>query len=222
MRGFFLPSHITLNLNVSSNYYLRSTQTSNMKRHILLLAIIIGLVIESQAGFGVGGHIGMNFQSYKTNQENVSTDLNSKVGFHIGANVRVGGKTYTKVGFSWMQTQTKLNDSTLVENLKVNSFQVPVLVGYKVVDNEGFKLRIELGPYFNFAHKTKVSGNLIDEDNYNNFNTGLRFGGGIDILFITIDGFYDLGLTNAFKIPNTGSKQRGWGIEAGVFFEIGG
>lgn len=190
-----------------------------MKKLLATLIISLSLAGSSYAIVGVGGQVGINFTHYKSNLIND----NAQIGFHIGAAGRFGGVVYCHPMFNWQRTSTSIGSDDGFGNItyssvNVHSFQVPVMVGVKAVDLDVFALRLEAGGYVNFAHNVKSGDPGFTSSFYNKWNAGTRFALGIDIFFITIDAFYDLGLTDSWQ--GVGSKERTIGVEAGVMFEF--
>jgi len=185
-----------------------------MKRTILTLAalLITWLFANAQFNFGIKGGYNSSL-----NLENISTvesgtyDLNNVKGelangFHIGVFARIGGKIYVqpevlyglqKKQFSF-GIQNALNPPTEVENyVTFSTVDIPLLIGYKIVDAKVFNLRAFAGPKFrmnagsSFEFKTVTSGATFDKDQIygelKNSAVGLELGAGVDVLMFTLD-----------------------------------
>jgi hypothetical protein len=189
-----------------------------MKRTILTLAalLVTWLFANAQFNFGIKGGYNSSL-----NLDNISTvesgtyDLNDVKGelangFHGGVFARLGiGKIYIQpevlYGLQKKQftfgIQNAINPSSLteVENyVTFSTVDIPVLIGYKIVDAKLFNLRAFAGPKFrmnagsSFEFKTVVNGATFDKDQIygelKNSSVGLELGAGIDVLMFTLDG----------------------------------
>jgi len=191
-----------------------------MKRTILTLAalIITWLFANAQINFGIKGgynsslNLGniavINPQNYALND--LTGEL--KNGFHLGAFARVGGKIYVQPELLYgLQKKTyqfsiqDLQDQTNVKNIEnhvtFSTIDVPVLIGYKIVDLKLFNLRAFAGPKFKLNAGSKLSytdlttnTDLKDpatltaiKGEFKNAAVGLEVGAGLDVLMFTLD-----------------------------------
>lgn len=189
----------------------------------LLIAVVVGTQSFGQLGFGIKGAVTMS---------NFTTDLNeineaAKVGYQIGAFVRIGKKlhlqpeayftaktgelSFTSAG---VDPNNPIKTVEVKQGITFNTVDVPVLVGYTIFDPKVLKVRLQAGPVASFVTNKKYdltldgveSGDdqtVFDEDDFNNINWGLQFGAGVDVLFLTIDLRYELGLNDVYKNSNT-------------------
>jgi hypothetical protein len=100
------------------------------------------------------------------------------------------------------------------EDFDVHSCRVPVQLGYRLVGNSKVNIRVFTGPVFNFNFSSDNPAPQIPVQEFKNFNSALRFGGGIDLWILSLDVSYDLGVTDVFE--NSNSKLRGINAELGV------
>jgi hypothetical protein len=78
------------------------------------------------------------------------------------------------------------------------------------------------GPVASFVINKSITGEnwdeAITEDDFKNMNWGLQFGAGVDVLFLTLDIRYDIGLNDVSKLENFSLKNNmftvglGWKI----------
>ena len=186
-----------------------------MKRTILTLAalLVTWLFASAQINFGIKG--GYNSSLNLDNISSISNgtyDLNSvagelKNGFHGGVFIRVGGKVYLQpellYGMQKKSYQLSIQDATnpnipIDKLITFSTVDVPVLIGYKIVDGKIFNIRAFAGPKFKLNAGSKLSFENIQNLNeetlkndlggeFKNASVGLELGAGIDLLMFTID-----------------------------------
>lgn len=158
-----------------------------------------------------------------------SYKANAKVGLLIGSDFRFGKRLYFQPGLFYKQEGSVLiyNDGTVEQenNITKNSMCVKAQVGYYLVNKEGFRIRLNAGPSYDFAIKQKVfttSGIPSNQDWLNSSALNLEAGAGLDIWFLSLDAGYTYGLGDAFRsglFSNgtfTNSKLVGAYVSAGI------
>jgi len=191
-----------------------------MKRTILTLAalLITWLFVNAQFNFGVKA--GYNSSLNLDNITAVSTgeyDLNSvkgelNNGFHGGVFIRVGGKIYVQpellYGMQKKAYQLTIEDATN-QNIPIDklvtfsTIDIPVLIGYKIVDGKIFNIRAFAGPKFKLNAGSKFSFENIqnlDEETlkddlggeFKDASVGLELGAGIDLFMFTLDARFNV------------------------------
>lgn len=189
------------------------------KVFILLSFIFISGLASAQLGFGIKGAFTMS---------NLTTDWSeikesAKAGWQFGGFVRVGDKWHlqpeayftAKTGQLKYQEQD-MNDpqktGEVTQDITFNTVDIPVLIGYKLIDPPALNVRLQAGPVASMVvNKTfDVSGSGIDpaepDEDYKNafrdLNWGLQVGAGVDFLFLTADVRYEIGLNNLYDQPD--------------------
>jgi hypothetical protein len=200
-----------------------------MKKLILLSAsLIIGSVAFAQIpGFSIGPKIGASFSKYTTDQDQIREEVKNT--FYFGAFARLGKKVYLQPELLFMKRDGKLTDNSTPEGtpesqvgLKINTIDLPILLGIKVMDLKAANVRVMAGPVASFVINKSITGEnwdeAIDEDDFKNMNWGLQFGAGVDVLFLTLDIRYEIGLNDVSKLENFSLKNNmftvglGWKI----------
>lgn len=189
-----------------------------MKRTILTLAalLITWLFANAQFNFGIKGGYNSSLsldnistvQSGTYNLSNVAGEVAN--GFHGGVFVRLGlgKKLYVQPELLYAMQRKTFNLSvsnlvnpgslTNVDNyVNFSTVDVPVLVGYKIVDLKLMNLRVFAGPKFRMNagstldFKTLTSGATIDKNQligeFKKSAVGMEAGAGIDVLMFTLD-----------------------------------
>lgn len=202
-----------------------------MKKIILFALFALGVTFSSNAQkLGYGFQLGGNISGIREQPEQLY--LGTKFGFQLGGFVDyyIAEKIYTKANLIFI-TKGARNEATalglnIYTDINPMYLQLPIVIGYSFNLNKDINLDISFGGYLslgiagkskseingNGANDRNVSINYFDETNdadlvylgnNNRFDSGLRFGAGINVnklLFISLD--YDLGLKNIYNDKN--------------------
>ena len=134
------------------------------------------------------------------NSSKISTDLNYNEdnvnNFLAGAFIRVNlSKIYIQPEAYFC---TKGGDLGL-GSVDLKTIDVPVLLGYKIIDQKIFNFRILTGPVFSFKLDGDVDSGLSNDfnsDKLKNNCLAWQFGAGVDVLFLTFDARWEKGLSS--------------------------
>ena len=189
-----------------------------MKKIILITAIVlISSYSFGQIGFGIKGAVTMS---------KLSTDLSdveeaAKTGFQAGAFVRIGDKWHLQPEAYFTSKMGNLKFDVLQQSVEqtvtLNTIDIPVLIGYKILDPPTLNVRLQAGPVAsivaNKSFKLEVDGveTPTDEefkDSFKDLNWGLQFGAGVDFLMLTVDLRYELGLSNIYNKPDGATEDQ--------------
>lgn len=215
------------------------------KLFLVFAAIIMSSAIMAQMpNIGIRG--GLTTSKLKTDlSENFASD--NKLGYQGGVFVRVNfGKLYLQPEVIYNHRSTKL-EYTFSPNLnisdqevgvrydmKIGTFDVPVLVGFKIMKSKLMNFRIFAGPMVSFASNKDVSyeymtGNgedfdleesdgPITVDDFNNVTWYGQAGAGVDVLFLTFDIRYETGLSDLYNGSAVNMKSNVWVFTLGFKF----
>jgi len=165
------------------------------------------MITFGQVNFGIKG--GFTMSTLSPDLSDVENAL--QAGYQGGAFVRIGDKWHIQPEVYFTLKQGELSydimdgTSSIKQNIKLNTIDVPVLVGWKFLDPPLFNLRLQAGPVASFVSSTsfdlKVDGvemNTPDDfqESFNDLNWGLQVGAGVDFLMFTVDLRYELGLSD--------------------------
>ena len=190
------------------------------KTLILLLALMMGSVAMAQDfDFCIGPKIG--YQTAKLSYDKSEVVHSLKNNLTVGAFGRVQiGNLYVQPELLWFRTENDFNwtlsnestsflgfDPNVSLTLNTMNLQVPIMIGYQVLDLKIAKFRVQAGPTANFVLKdTQIFEANFDElatakpeFDINKVNWGLQAGIGADVLGFTIDINYNFGLSKVFK-----------------------
>ena len=182
-----------------------------MKKTIVVLVVIIAGLFASErssAQFAFGLKLGYNASKLSTNIDSIKSSMSS--GFHVGAFARIGKRVHLQPEFYYTlsgATFENLGTGTIndwKQKVTVGTLDIPVLVGFTIMDAKIFKWRIMVGPEASFLVNSKIedvslSGTVagpIEKSNLRTTNWFIQAGTGIDVLFLTLDLRYQAGLNS--------------------------
>ncbi|PKO97674.1 MAG: PorT family protein [Bacteroidetes bacterium HGW-Bacteroidetes-9] len=193
-----------------------------MKKLILLTAtfVICSLAYAQIPGFNIGPKVGATFSKFTTDQDQITEELKST--FHFGAFARIGKKVYLQPELVVMNRsgllKTDLIDGSS-NSIKITSIDLPVLLGVKVIDLKATNIRVMVGPVASLTLNKEISienwENTINRDDFRNANWGIQFGAGADLLFLTLDLRYEIGMNDVSKLDGFDLKNNMFIISLG-------
>lgn len=180
-----------------------------MKKILLsILLIVFGTGVMAQGVFSLGPKIGYSSNTLTNNLDSVQSSI--KNSFQVGAFIRLGKKVYFQPEANYQVVTSTLNKSTgssvLSQDITIESLKIPALIGVKLINKEAFNLRIMAGPAYTFLLNKKLDPQHMDEvwpiqsvDDLKNSVWSVQMGAGLDVLFMTLDVRYELGIDNMYN-----------------------
>jgi len=170
-----------------------------MKKFILFFVVCIAsMSLRAQLPFDFGLKIGYNSSKISTDLDYIENNVNK---FLAGAFLRVNfNKLYVQPEAYFCSKGGDLSNIDGSGSFDLKTIDVPILLGYKIIDQKIVNLRILSGPVFSYNLDGDING--IDEIENYNFRDNCfawQFGAGIDILFLTIDARYEKGLKSVIS-----------------------
>jgi len=164
-----------------------------MKKIILFFAVcMVSMSLHAQLPLDFGLKLGFNSSKISTDINNLNEDNVNN--FLAGAFIRVNlSKLYIQPEAYFC---TKGGDLGL-GSVDLKTIDVPVLLGYKIIDQKIFNIRIHTGPVFSF----KLDGDVdnITQINANDLKDNCfawQVGAGVDVLFLTFDARLERGISS--------------------------
>ena len=78
------------------------------------------------------------------------------------------------------------------------------MVGVRLIDLKAVNIRLMLGPVASFVLNKDIDSDdnnpVLEKNDFKDMNWGFQGGAGIDVLFLTLDIRYELGLNNTFLV----------------------
>lgn len=156
---------------------------------IILLAVYVGIIAytaKAQSSFSLGIKAGVNFSNY-------ISESNLEPGADAGIFLRAGRIVYLQpeVLYSFRTSTINAMVDEVKENIELNDhfIDIPLFLGFKLVNKENFNLRLFLGPRVGL----RVGSSYSDIDSLMGYaQWGGRAGLGIDVWRFTCDISYDI------------------------------
>jgi len=202
-----------------------------MKKLFLTFALMTALLSTYAQGnmtFDLGVKGGIN--STKVTTENPSITgytfddfkSDSKMGYNLGLFARLGGERIylqPELLYCIRKGETVFNSSTggaSIQKLNLKTIQVPVLLGFNLIDLRLVSIHAFTGPAMSFIlSSSNVESNLpnFDPNNFKNNIWDWQLGAGIDMGPLVFDIRYEWGLTKYsdgnFSPSNIGFVNKG-------------
>jgi hypothetical protein len=180
-----------------------------MKKIIFLFFLLFFSAGVTFGQFNFGLKVGYNASKLNTSLDSIKSSFNS--GFHFGAFFRfgIGKKAYIQpeayYTFQGGIFENSLKDA--VDNWKqkvtVGTLDIPVLIGFKIIDMKIMNWRVLAGPMVSFVVNSKVQDvsltGPIENSDITKLNWYVQAGTGVDVLFLTLDIRYQAGLNQMIK-----------------------
>lgn len=190
------------------------------KLTVLLLAVLVsGSLFAQLPNFGL--KVGATASSINTADLSSSYDSENLMGYQLGAFVRINsGKLYLQpeVVYNHRSTQLAGFDGGDI-TFDIGSIDVPLLLGFKLVDGKVFNIRAFVGPEASFAtNKEYEDRSEINLDDFNDLTWYVQAGVGIDLLFLTFDIRYEKGLNSLYDGGDLDLKNNVFVFSLGLKF----
>jgi|SRR5690606_7083984 len=172
-------------------------KTMNM---FVFAALMLTSVLVKAQSVDLGVKVGVNYGTLPSGMDEL-TDEAGKLGFNLGVFARVGDELYFQPEVNFSSYSSEYTYASEKFEPKFRNLNVPLMVGYKIVNEEALKFRVSLGPDLNYALKDPIAP---ADTEYKKFNAGGVLNAGVDLGMFTIDARYSRGLTKA----NEGLDQK--------------
>lgn len=204
-----------------------------MKKYIVIcLLSFLPLLGMAQGPISFGPKIGWNSTKISTNYKDYLQEMNNGVQgglfFSLYMNkLYIQPEAYFslkrgRVGASVEDLTNQLTFSNLSQSFSITTVDVPLLLGYKLLDMKLVRLRIWGGPVasyvLNKTYTLELDGfdetDRISKNDFKDAVWGAQFGAGLDVLFLTFDIGYEFGLEEFLNI----SSMEDLGFTNNMFF----
>jgi len=198
-------------------------------KKVLFFALFVttSLLAEAQGiGFSIGPKIGYNSNTLTDNLDSIRTSIKNSL--QIGAFMRIGSRFYFQPEANYQVVSGTLNksNSTLSQDYTLKSVKIPAILGFKLINKGIVNLRVLAGPAFTFILDKNLDPAdmgglwpLQSQDDLKNSVWSAQMGAGIDVLFMTLDVRYELGIENLYNGSNDLSlKNNMFNVSLGIKF----
>ena len=196
---------------------------------LILFLLISGMTF---AGLELGIKAGYNANKLSANIDSVSSQFKS--GMQLGIFIRAGKRFFIQpeLIYTLQGAQYILNDPTNThswnQKVIIGSIDVPVLLGFKIINGKKINFRVNLGPMASFVtNKTIKDMNAdwlgpITKSSINSVNWYIQAGLGVDLWLFTIDMRYQGGLNEVISSVQSNSQTWDFSSKNNVFqFSLG-
>jgi hypothetical protein len=211
-----------------------------MKRISTLLALVLicGMTY-AQGPFSFGIKVGVNVAKMPSSFDDTAISNvveKSMYGYQAGVFGRISIKKFIiqpEVYFSLKGGDLTYDLSSfdsvsilnsITKKVRIYNVDIPIMIGYSIVDNPLFKFRVMGGPVASLlldktidVTKNGVAADIGKSD-LNGILWSLQFGLGIDVWKLTVDARYELGLNEVSKITAEQMKSRAFLLSLGFKF----
>jgi len=192
-------------------------------KKILIISIFLvfsGSIFAQSFPIDLGPKIGFNTSRLTTQLRDYTHDI--KNGWHGGLFFRFGvGKFYFQpeafiaiknTGMSYEYDSFDPGNPTsldpVTQTLKLTTLDVPLLMGFKLLDLRVANLRVFGGPVASFELNKELSlrignidqSNKISSEDFNNAAWSFKIGAGFDVMVVTVDISYEWGIDKLYQI----------------------
>ncbi len=203
-------------------------------KKLMLLVIVLGLSSGLMAQISLGPKIGYTTSKLSVDKSDITTSLKS--GFLFGAFLRLGDKVYLQPEVNWYTTGATFELPSISggldpfeDEVKLKSVQIPLYLGFKLIDLKLVQIRAQAGPTANIITSKEISPlkpgqaiAVIKDTDIKDVLWGLQVGAGVDVLFLTLDVQYMMGLNKVIGEINVDgtpvkfdSRQQGFMVTLG-------
>jgi hypothetical protein len=179
-------------------------------KKLSLISVFLLTACFSFAEFTIGIKAGYNASKLSLNPDTITSSFKS--GFNAGVFLRFGKRLYLQPELYYTSQGGVFtsNLSDWKQNIRIGSLDVPVLVGFKIINNDNLNLRILAGPMASFIVNKSISesGGItgpITSADINSVNWAIQAGAGVDVWKFTLDVRYQVGLSKLIKTVQNGS-----------------
>ncbi len=192
-----------------------------MKRIIVLLVVFFS-VSTAYAQFSIGPKVGFTTSKLSIDKSEIQESFRSN--FLGGAFVRIGTKKYIQVEANFTPKGGVFNSNTVdfaAKSIKLNTIEMPVLIGMRLLNLSVANLRIMAGPVASYVVDKEIilkpgAIGTIDKDIIKDLIWGFQGGVGIDVLMFALDVRYERGLNDIFKSDNFEMKPSLFNVSLGL------
>jgi hypothetical protein len=192
------------------------------KLFLSMFFVVLTVSLFAQLKFDLGIKGGVNFSKISFDADDYSAESVTKS--HFGAFTRVGWSRIfiqPELYFSGKGGDVTSDIKSTFTSFDYKTFDIPVLLGFRVIKGKPFDLHVVAGPVFSSISSEEINGeNLLNEMFYEDNYFGIQYGLGIDVLFLTFDARMENGIGNTYSDPSvaSGGKSQTFMLSVGFKF----
>jgi hypothetical protein len=173
------------------------------KLMLIMVALFATTVMFGQ--FHIGPQIGFTTSKLTSNTSDIKATI--KRNFIFGAFARFGDKFYVQPEINWLTQGGIWNDEVTNKEVEMTykTIQIPVSVGWKLIDLKVVNIRVFAGLAANIATDKKLKlTNItqpIKDADFKDLVWQYQFGAGVDVLMFALNIRYMGGLNDVYSGP---------------------
>ncbi|MGJ1264139.1 porin family protein [Sphingobacterium spiritivorum] len=185
----------------------------NLKTGFALLALTLGLTLTAHAQkVEYGIKAGAQYSSFSYGNKSIKDEA-GKIGAHIGVFARTTEKLYFQPELNFSMFKAKYTYESKVYTPKFYQANLPLQVGYKVLEKDDLNLRVSAGPQLNYDLK-KVKATATTSFKQLSYDALINVGA--DVEKFTFDLRFNYGLNKRNK--DLGARNETYGLSVGYKF----
>jgi len=181
-------------------------------KKLIVAVIALVITVSSYGQFSIGPQVGYTGSNLSISKDSITNGLRNN--FVVGFFARFGKKIYVQPEVNWL-TQGSVfkypsmsSISPIEQKIKLNTIQVPLNIGWRMINLKVVNVRIFAGIVANFITNTTITTSGGDPNYYDALPTEDDFGKtqwqwdagvGVDVLMFAIDVKYMGGINNILK-----------------------
>lgn len=174
-------------------------------KKLLLILFVVAITPVAVGQFSIGPRIGFTAGSLSTDLDTISANIDNS--FDFGVFVRLGQKIYLQPEVVWVTKASEIKyDFGGTQDVKVDAIEIPVLVGWRIMNLGLGNVRIMAGPSAGIVVGKNIEAkNITDpikEADIEDLIWSVNVGAGVDLLMFTLDIRYQAGLSEVIKQVN--------------------
>ena len=184
-----------------------------MKKVIMFVCASLVVTTFAFSQVHVQPKIGLN--SYKLQSEVDGFEFQSKSGFNIGIDFRIGEHFYITPGIHYFALDADfegikedIGNAPIMDNVKQEVLRTPVYIGFPLIDVGKFKLRVQGGGIASMPLNINENDFGFGKDDFEKVRFSAGAGAGLDLGRLTFDVNYEWGLKEVFDVAGISAKER--------------
>lgn len=191
-----------------------------MKKILLVFVILFPWHLLAQTEIDLGIKGGINYSKVSIYAEDYTAQSITKS--HIGIFGRIGWNRVflqPELYCSGKGGDVTTDIAGTLASFDFSTFDIPVLLGYRIIQGENINIHILAGPVLSNITKSDLTGGEIyNESFYRNRYLALQYGFGVDVLFLNFSARIENGLENFYDQPDSNAKNNSFMLSVGFKF----
>jgi hypothetical protein len=175
-------------------------------KKVVFIGVIMLMTASMFGQFTLGPQIGYTASNLTVDKSEIENNLRNN--FLIGVFARFGKKIYVQPEINWLtqgsilQYPSLSNPNPVEQEIKISAIQVPVSVGWRIINLEVVNIRIYGGVAANFVTNTTINTTNGDGSEYllpgdfNNVQWQWQLAAGVDVFMFALDVRYFGGIND--------------------------